>query len=83
MCSADVLYVLKCQHGKYSVGRCVPRQLRARLMAQIRISKWTQLHPAICIERARASWDPLDEDIEVIALMRQILRPIKSSNMGL
>ena len=73
MCSADVLYVLKCQHGKYYVGRCVPRQLHARLMAHRmgRGSKWTQLHPAICIERARASWDPLDEDVEVIALMRR------------
>jgi hypothetical protein len=73
MCSANVMYVLKCQHGKFYVGRCVPRHLHARLMAHRmgRGSKWTQLHPAICIERARESWDPLDEDVEVLALMRR------------
>ncbi len=68
-----VIYVLDCADGRFYVGRCPAERLRARVHEHMhgRGAEFTRRFPASRLwGPARRSDDPLEEDLEVLRMMR-------------
>lgn len=71
--SGHVVYLLRCQHGKYYVGRCLAVRLKSRVQEHRRGvgAAYTVNHPIVSLMMYRESPDPLDEDHFVLQCMRE------------
>ncbi|KAF5838432.1 hypothetical protein DUNSADRAFT_2900 [Dunaliella salina] len=71
-----IVYVLSCECGKFYVGRCVSDRFERRMQEHMGDSpenkaEWTRRYPVIGVIEQQPCWDPLDENMRVLSLMRE------------
>ncbi len=67
------MYVLRCQHSTYYVGRCRETALDERLSQHWAGTgaAWTRMHAPLEVVRLQPTREPLDEDTVTLQQMRE------------
>jgi len=71
-----IVYVLSCEEGKFYVGRCAYDRFERRMQEHMgdspeKKAEWTRRYPVIGVIEQQPCWDPLDENLRVLKLMRE------------
>lgn len=69
MASTTILYVLRCQHSTYYVGKTTNLSRRLEDHTTYRGAEWTKLHPPIEVMETLPHCDKFDEDKYVLKYM--------------